>query len=332
MRVCVTGGTGFIGSHLVETLLARGDDVTCLVRSPDKLANLFPDHSPHLVHGDLDDTAALRAAVRDVEVVFHAAGATAARSRHGFFAVNAEGTAHLVRAVQEAAPGVRRVVQVSTLSAAGPAAPGKPLDETVPPRPVSWYGESKLAGEETLRASGLPWTVVRPPTVFGPREVELFRVFAMARRGIVPLAGNPHQELSLVYVHDLIAALLAVLAPAAERRTYFAAHPAIVTARELTLAIAAAIRDAYGDGRPRRVRMPRVPGWLARAVLTSIGTGAALLGRATLLSRDKAKEFLAPAWTCTAAALEQDTAWRAQTAHPMALRTTAAWYREHGWL
>lgn len=334
MKSFVTGATGFVGSHLVEALLARGDHVTCLVRSQAKADRLFPTDKPAFVSGDLSDRAALCRACAEADLVFHLAGLTAARDRAEFFAVNEGGTRAVIDAVREAAPGIRRFLYVSSLAAAGPTARGRTLTEEAPPRPVSAYGASKLAGEVAAKTSGLPWAVVRPPAVYGPRDVELLRVFKLARLGVHIVLGDGNQELSFVHVTDLASALLRVAADGSDRATYFVCHPETVTSREFVGEVRRAVRHSAGKqqrapGRPLTVA---VPAWIARPVLATSGALAKIVGRRTLLSADKANELLAEAWTCSPAAIERDTGWSATIPLATGLEDTAAWYRQHGWL
>lgn len=335
MKAFVTGGTGFVGSHLVSALLARGDEVVCLVRDPAKAARVFiDDRKPVTVSGDLGNREALRAAVQGVDVVFHVAGLVAARSRDDFFRANAEGTRLVLEAARDAAPSLKRFVYVSSLAAAGPSRRGEGLTESAPPRPLTAYGESKLGGEEVLKKADVPWTVVRPPTVYGPRDVELLRVFRLARLGVAPVFGDGSQELSVIYVEDLVQALLRAVGSPAGKAVYFAAHREVLTSRDLVAAIYRAVRglDAtMAAGAPEPVIVP-IPGIVARSALWLSGTMAGLTGRATLLTADKAKEFLAAAWVCSPEALERDTGWRAEWDLARGLTHTAAWYRRAGWL
>jgi nucleoside-diphosphate-sugar epimerase len=325
VKALVTGGTGFVGSHLVEHLLAAGHDVTCLVRSAAKAEALFAARRPRIVQGPLDDAAAVRQAAAGADVVFHIAGITSARFRGEFFAVNEGGT----RAVLEALPdGLRRFVLVSSLAAAGPTTRGRPLEGHERSAPITAYGASKLAAEVAVRNARFPWTIVRPPAVYGPRDVEFLRVFRMVRAPFVPVFGDGRQELTFVYVDDLAQAFIAIAeADAAAGKLYYGTHPEIVDQRGFMAAVARAVRS---DGRvPRVLPIPALP---ARAGLWLTGTAALLAGRATVLTADKANEFLAESFACSPAALERDTGWRAVHRLSSGIPLTAAWYREHKWL
>lgn len=322
MKAFVTGGTGFVGAHLVRILQERGDEVTCLVRSPAKPAALGW-RDVRVVRGDLDDPAALREGCTGADVIYHVAGRISARDLDDFMAANRDGTAGLLEAAAERPP--QRFVLVSSFAAAGPSAPGAPIDERRPPAPITDYGRSKLAAELLVRAMPFPWTIVRPPVVYGEWDREVLKLFQLARTGFAPVIGEGVQELSLIYAGDLADALRrAATSPAAAGRTYFAAHPTVTTSREL----AGAIGRAVGG----HTRIIPIPAALARGLLWTIGSLVQLTGGTTLLSADKADEFLAPAWTATADALTRDTGWRAETDLDTGLARTAAWYRARGWL
>ncbi len=335
MKVFVTGGTGFVGSHLIDALLRRGTEVVCLARSPAKATALFTSQTPEIVPGSLDDPAALREGCRGADVVYHVAGVTAARNRDEFFAVNALATKHLIDAAKAAAGPSVRFVYVSSLAAAGPSTPTRMLTEQDEPRPLTSYGESKLAGEGHVRESGLAWTIVRPPTVYGPRDTELLRLFKLARLGLVPVFGDGSQLLSLVYVEDLAEALINAAGTQGVGDVFFASHPEVVTSRALATAVHAAVRNARGGGGAAGRADPWVvplPSMVARPLLSVVGAAAGALGKATLLTAEKANEFFAPAWTCSAASLERRTGWRAAHDLEAGLPRTASWYVERDWL
>lgn len=324
MKALVTGATGFVGSHVVDVLAARGDTVVVFARSAERAAPL-ERLGARVALGTLGDAAALAAAVAGAEVVYHLAGLTAAVSEAEYLRVNEAGTRQLVAAVLAASPRPR-LVYVSSQAALGPSTPGQALDEDAPCRPLTAYGRSKLAGEAVVRAAaGLAWTIVRPPSVYGPRDREFLKMFQLVRTGLAPVFGTGAQPISLVYAPDLAEAIVrAGTTPEAAGQTYHAAHAQVVTTRELASAVGRAV------GRAPLV-LP-VPGAVATPIVSLIGRIAAARGRLSTLNADKMAEFLAPAWILSSAKAERELGWRAGHDLAEGARHTAAWYREAGWL
>jgi len=322
VKAFVTGATGFVGAHLVAALRARGHAVAALVRAPARAARLRWDDAVERVRGDLTDPAALAAGMAGADVVFHVAGTVSGHTAAAFFRVNRDGTGRVLDAA--AATGASRLVFVSTLGVAGPSPIGQPHESGDETGPVTDYARSKRAAEDLVRGSDLPWVIVRPPAVYGEWDPEFLRVFKLARLGIAPVFGAGTQELSFVHAGDLAEALIAAAERGVPGRTYYAAHPGIHTSREVAVTAGRAV------GRTPRV-LP-VPGGLARGLLGAIGSAARLAGRSTLLTADKANEFLAPAWTCSATVLTRDTGWQATLDLSSGFRRTVAWYRAQGWL
>lgn len=320
--VLVTGGTGFVGSHLIEVLLRAGDRVRALVRSPAKASALGFD-GVEWVAGDLSDPAALLQGSRDVAVIYHVAGLVAVPNEAAGMAVNRDGTARLLEAASDTGA---RFVLVSSLAAGGPSVPGRPVTGSEPPAPVTAYGRSKLAAETVVRQGSLPWVILRPPAVYGPRDREMLRVFSgISRLGVAPVFGKGDQQLSLIYGPDLAEAIAAAGRSAETPGQVFCpAHPEVVTATELVRGIAEAAQ--------RTVRVLRVPVPLGRVILNLTGSIAGLTGRATVLNRDKGNEFFAPAWTCDPTPLERSTGWQARHDLKSGAAATLEWYRKAGWL
>jgi nucleoside-diphosphate-sugar epimerase len=276
-----------------------------------------------LVEGGLEDEAALARLVRGRDVVFHVAGLVAARSAGDFMRANRDG-ARRVAAVA-AREGVGRIVLVSSLAVTGPSPRGEAVDESAGPRPLTAYARSKQAGEEAVRAASVPYTIVRPPAVYGPRDRAFLPLFRAARRGVVPLLGSGEQELTLVHVRDLAEALVAAATAATTvARVYHAGHQEPVAQRRLA--------EAVGEAVGRHVRCVRLASPLVRGALGTAGVLARVLGGAPLLDGDKARELLAPGWVCSSAALRRDAGWEAATSLEEGLAGTARAYRDAGWL
>ena len=321
MRALVTGATGFVGSHLVEALLRNGVEVTALARSPAKAAELAA-RGVRIVRGHLHDSPTLAQATWDQDLIYHVAGTVAARNEAEFLRANRDGTRNIVAAAEAA--GSPRFVLVSSLAAGGPSPRGLPLDGSEAPRPVTAYGRSKLAGEQVVGASRLPWVIVRPPVVYGPRDREVLKLFRVVRLGIAPVFGDGAQELSAVHAADLGTALVAAGQAPKTGRTYHACHPEVFTSTELTRAVAQAM------GRP--VSTLRIPPLLGRALLTMTGTVARIAGQTTILTSDKANEFFQPAWTGDPGPLMRECGWNPVYDLRLGLADTYQWYRKAGWL
>ena len=324
MKAFVTGASGFVGSHLAEALAARGDAVLALARRPEQHAALRALGATP-VAGALENERSLLAALDGVDVVYHAAGLVAAKNEAEFFAVNDGGTRRLLDAVRRAAPGLSRFVYVSSQAALGPSPRGVALDEDAECRPVTGYGRSKLAGELTVRGAHLPWTVVRPCIVYGPRDREFLRLFKIVRRGVAPIIGTGRQQLSLVYVDDLVRLLLlAGTQTEALGQIFHAAHPEIVVSRDIVRAAGRAIG--------RSPLIVPVPGILAAPVVWAVSQVGRRQGRPPALNVDKLPELLAPAFVVSVAKAARLLGWNAQHDVVDGMARTAEWYRTEGWL
>ena len=320
----MTGGTGFVGSHLVERLCAQQAHVRVLARKTSGRSRL--PQEVEFIEGTLQEHATLVHAVQEVDTVFHLAAVTRARSEDEYFQTNADGTQQLVEAIRTARPQPQRLVYLSSLAAAGPAQKGKPVERHDPPRPITAYGRSKLGGEQACQQieKDIDVLILRAPAVYGPRDRDLFLCFMMAARGILPIPRGPERFLQFLHVNDLVDALL--LAATTRRTTgiYHVAESRSYAWSEITQWLAQAVG--------RRVQAVKVPAWLVRAAATLSEFGAATVGRATIFNREKAQEMLAPGWLCETEAAKRDLGFEGRIPLPVGLIGTAAWYREHGWL
>ncbi len=322
MIALVTGGTGFVGSHLVESLGQRGDAVRALYRRPEAKAALEASGAEPVL-GALDDAAALARALEGVDVVYHVAGLTSGTEAE-LMAVNAGATQSLLQ-LCGAATLPPRFVYVSSQAALGPSRQDERLAENAPCRPLTPYGRSKLAGETAVKESRVRWTVVRPPAVYGPRDREFLRLFRIAKSGVAPVFGMGRQQLSMVYVADLADAIArAGREDCAVGQVYHAAHPEVVTA-------AGVAREAGAALGRRPVILP-LPAAIAAPIVSAIGWAAERAGRRTVVNGAKMAEFLAPAWLLDSGKAARELGW--QPAWPLArgFAETAGWYRRHGWL
>lgn len=220
MKILVTGGTGFIGSHVVEHLLSENHSVRCLVRRRNALRWLS-NEPVELAPGDILSPQTLYPAVRGMDAVIHTAGLIKARDYREFARVNADGTLNLARAC--IAEGAGRFIFVSSQAAAGPSRDGMPVTEEQPCKPISLYGKSKLLAEKHLHSlrDNLAITIVRPCSVYGPRDTVTLPIFKLVKRLRVKINLGSDIVLNAIYVTDLARGIAASLSPQAENRTYY---------------------------------------------------------------------------------------------------------------
>ena len=219
----ITGATGFIGGHLLETLVAKKWDITCLVR-PQSRTGAVEKMPVHIKRGPLHKQDVLESAVKGQDYIFHLAARIRPAPPEVYETANHRLTRDLANACVRNNPGIRRFIYVSSISVAGPTPPGECYDETHPPSPVSEYGRTKHKGEQALQKLGdkLPTTIIRPPNVYGARQQETEILTKLIRRRVVPLLREEGKSTSLIYIKDLIRGiLLAAESPQAQGRTYY---------------------------------------------------------------------------------------------------------------
>jgi dihydroflavonol-4-reductase len=319
--ILVTGGTGFIGSHLVEHLVAQGRPVRCLVRRASAVGNLPP--AVDVAHGDLESGAGLAEALRGVDTVIHLAGVTKARNVADYQRGNATATANLLRA----AGNVGRFVHVSSLAAAGPSPADRPLTEADEPRPVSHYGRSKLAGEQAVRQSPLcaRTVIVRPPVVYGPRDRDVFEMLRTVARGWMAQIGTAVRCFSYVYVGDLVDGLIAAAGcHSAAGQVFYVANATPVTWDEFGN-VAARLMG-------RKLRIVAIPERAAYVLGWCAEWWSRLSGKPGILSRDKVLEACCAGWVCDPSRARRELGVCAPTSLEEGLRRTLDWYKEAGWL
>jgi nucleoside-diphosphate-sugar epimerase len=327
MKVLLTGANGFVGSHILDSLRARGLETAVLLR-PGSDRRFIAGHLAHVDvrPGSIGEPESLGAAMRDATHVIHCAGCTKAVRASEFHEVNGAGTRHVVDAVNRQEGRIQRLVHVSSLAAAGPAPRDNPAREGDPPAPVSEYGRSKLAGEEEVRnACKSDAVILRPPAVYGPRDPAFLPLFKAVRAHVLPLFGGGRLALSLVFVKDLAEAVATCLThPAARGKTFYVASPEITTSRGLAGEIASEMKTWTLP-----LPLPTAALWPVCAFQETISR---LTGRPGVLSRQKYAELRAPGWVCDPGLLRRELGFACATGLKDGIPETAAWYRREGWL
>jgi nucleoside-diphosphate-sugar epimerase len=301
MKIAITGGTGFVGSHLLEIALAAGHQLNALTRrdQPER-------QGVEWIAGDLSSRDALEKLVTGADAVIHVAGTITGRSAAAFETGNVAGTLSMLAAAT--AGGIHRFVHVSSLAAREPK--------------LSLYGASKEKGEELVMRSGLDWAIVRPPAVYGPGDRETLELFRMAKLGIMLMPPKGH--VSAIHVDDLARLLLALADPAAPTSCLIEPDDGKRggwTHREFARALAQAVGT--------RAAVISSPGILLRLAARA---DQLLRGDKAKLTVDRAAYFSHGNWVVEPTRAPPAALWQPQIDTMQGLADTAAWYREQGWL
>ena len=330
MSALVTGATGFIGRHLVPKLLESGQKVRCLVRGPSALHKL-DGLDVEFVPGDLSDPLSLSRAVSGVEYIFHLAGLTKTNRSHEYYDVNARGTENLANAAAREGRGIKRFVFISSHAAAGPSLNGDPITEEQEPNPVSHYGKSKLLGEKAVlgRSGQMPVVVLRPTSVYGPGDKDLFLFFKAIKKGIFPYWGACRY--SLLFVEDLVQGIMAAAGAPEDKsagKVFFLSDGNVYTNGEIAAAIAEAFREKGGPNGKKPLKIP-----LPRFLFPAAAFFSALAGKDSgIINKDKLREMGFPDWCCDPGRAMREIGFLPKITLKEGVKWTADWYRIHQWL
>jgi dihydroflavonol-4-reductase len=324
-RIAVTGGTGFVGSHVVELLLERGYGVNCLIL-PGEDASRLGNSGARLFEGSVTDRASLGPLVEGCAAIVNIAGLTRARSEAEFLAVNAGGAVNLVEAALASPGGPRHIVSMSSMAASGPCPEGRCLDEDDEQRPLTPYGRSKAALETALRAyeGRMNSTFIRAPGVYGPRDRDFLQYFKLVRRGLRVVVGR-RNVISLLYVKTLARAIAdSILNPAAYGQAFFIADEGEYDWDDFSAMIEAAL-----DARTRRIAVPE---WAVAAVAMASEAVKPFARRPPLLDRHKLLEMKQTRWVASTAKAKRLLGFEPSISTRDALAETARWYLDQGWI
>lgn len=322
MRAFVTGGSGFIGSHLIDTLLADGWSVTALChRTPLRQVGLVK-----LITADIADLKALESGMTGVDVVFHLASALGSSliGRQEFFRINAAGTEAVLEAARR--KKVSRVVHFSSAGVLGAVKEGDTADESYPRRPILAYDHAKRAGEDAARrfaSEGLDVVILRPGWAYGPGDRRTFKLIRMVVRGPRIMATRGAARQTPVYISDLVEGVKLAADRGRAGEAYNLAGAEILTAAEIVRAVASAAGRRWPSW-----RIPAAPALLAALLFEK---SFWLLGKEPPLSRPKLSFFL-DSKPLSIAKARRELGYRPEVDFNSGIRRTLDWYRKNGWL
>jgi len=322
----LTGATGFIGSHIAEKLLRKQVPTHLFIRRRTDATDRFERNGAELFTGKgPNDIEMLKSSLENVNTVIHCAAATKAINRAEFLKANVDFTENILKLLQND----QRLIFISSQAVAGPSPVDHPTDENALPRPITHYGESKLLAEQAIKRWGLEkngrFVILRPCSVYGPRERDFYVYFKLINRNLFVIPGNDGQRISIVHVKDLVAAILTAAESANDGETYFICNNKATS----WLEIANTIKTVLGKKRLLKFKFPE---WITYSAVLLSDTIHRVKQKPGLISRQKLLEANQPAWVCSNRKIKKELGWSPEISLEQGIRETAEWYRKHGWI
>jgi nucleoside-diphosphate-sugar epimerase len=329
MKILITGASGFIGSFIVEEALKRGFETWAAVRKSSS-REWLKDERIHFIELNLSSKAQLVEQLRgmDFDYVVHAAGVTKCLNKADFHRINTEGTKNLAEALLEVKMPLKRFVFVSSLSIFGAIKEQEPYEEireSDTPQPNTEYGRSKLEAEQFLATTTLPYIILRPTGVYGPREKDYF-IMAKSIKGHSDFAvGYKRQDITFIYVKDVVQAVFLALDKGENGRQYFLSDGEVYQSTTFSDLIHEEL------GRPWWIRIT-APVWVLRIVTFFGEYIGRMTGKVTALNNDKYNILKQRNWRCDIQPAIDELGYQPTVKLEQGVKETIQWYKEHGWL
>lgn len=322
----VTGGTGFVGSHLVDLLLEKGHTVKCIVRKTSNLRWL--EGKPvEIIDSGLYDKEKLKEVLKDTDYLFHVAGVVKAKKWEDYYNGNVTPAKNLLEVLIEVNPQIKRVIVVSSQTVSGPAKDGKPVTEEMEPKPITRYGKSKLEEEKLVLSfkEKLPITIVRPPAVYGERDTEIYLFFKTYKQGLMTKVGFDKKLVSIINVKDLVRGIfMAATSPKAEGEIYF------ITSKEFYDwdQIGDVTAKAFG----KKALKISLPHFLVYGVAVIAEFFSLFSSKAATFNIEKARDFVQRYWICSPEKAKRDFGFVQEISLEEGIKQTIDWYKREKWL
>lgn len=326
-KVLITGASGFVGYHLIEAALKADLDVYAAVR-PDSDRSHLAEFAIRYVQLNYADVSALKQALEaeQYSYIIHAAGTTKAKVKADYDLVNAEYTRNLAMAALKANISLEKFVFVSSLAALGPLTElSAEIQDNTPPRPVTNYGASKVLAEKYLAGlSSLPLVTIRPTAVYGPREKDLFILFDSINKGLEPHIGRFKQQLSFVYVKDLVKVIVQALTVPVTHKAYNISDGKVYD----RYALAAYSKNALN----RKTFKFHLPVSLVALLASVMDFAYANSKNTPALNKEKMAELTAVNWACSITNAKDELNYRPEYDLESGVMQTIKWYKLNNWL
>ncbi len=305
--IALTGATGFLGGHILSHLLKNNYEVKALARQEMPMR-----HGVTWVTGDLHNHKALQTLTSECHSVIHCAGTIKGLNEKSFFHINRYGTDNILRAASET--GVGQFLHISSLAAREPS--------------LSYYSASKAAAEHAITDKNWPfkWSIIRPPGIYGPGDMETLSLIKMVRNRLMLAPGNASNRASWIHVSDLSAALVTILKhfPASEIHEIDDGQAKGYSHKEFA--------DTIGNIFNISPWIVSAPGFLIKAMANINGLAAQIRQKPTIFTLPKARELLHPNWIVEESHRLKLPDWQPHYDLNKGMKNTIEWYSQNGFL
>ncbi len=328
LKVLVTGATGFVGSHVADKLIEKGYEVKCIARKTSNLRWL--ENKPvEIIETSLNDKEKLKKAVEGVDYIYHIAGLVFAKDYDEFLKGNRDATKNIIEACAEVNPNLKRFLFVSSQTVCGPSPSlENPIDENYICKPLTSYGKSKKAAEdEVLKFKGtIPFTIVRAPAVYGPRDTATYDVFKLVKKGFGTLIGLNPKYVSLIHSDDLARGIIqAAESDRSIDQTYFVSSEKFYNWDEIIAAMAA----GFGKKSVMKIKIPH-------AIVLSLAWISEQFGKLSskppVFNYEKGIDFIQDYWICSTQKAINDFGFQQKMSLENGMKDTINWYINNKWL
>lgn len=327
-KILITGANGFIGGYLVDEALKQNLKVYAGLRAGSPASSL-QDKPVQILTLDYNDVLSLSQLLTEhnFDYIIHNAGITKSPEKKLFYEVNVTLLVNIVEAIKHSSIELKKFIFISSLAAYGPAdqVPDQIITESCTPRPVTEYGRSKLAAEAYLKQqSEIPFVIIRPTAVYGPKDKEFLNVYHMITKGVNLQPGLKTQHLSFIYTKDLAALIILAAKSSYKNTAYFVSDGKLYTS-DYYVSI---VKKLLG----KRTIDIKVPIPVVKIITFFMENISRLMGDYSILNTDKVNELQARYWNCDSTKILSELNYNIQYDLPTGVAETTQWYKDNKWI
>jgi dihydroflavonol-4-reductase len=326
MKSFITGGTGFLGSHLVDELLKKNHEIYCLIRKTSNLRWL-KDKKVTFIESEKENYEDISDIIKEANYIFNVAGVVKSKTYEGFERGNYLNTKYLLELALKVNNNLSKFIHISSLTVSGPNKSEKPVTEDDIPNPITTYARTKLKAEEEVMKykDKFPITIIRPPAIFGPRDAEILIYFQTFLKGLNSLIGIKEKYLSLIYVKDLVQGIMLAAEKAESNGEIFF----ISSDKEYSWKEISDVTAKVTNKKPIKIRIPHF-------VVYTVGFSAELFSffskSAPTLNIEKCKDITRKRWVCSNAKAKKLLGFEEKYDLISGFTETVNWYKENNWI